>query len=111
MLYIGSGYNGVEWRLARTRDSEVIMKDRSKSTVEKPHQDDDVIKWKHFTRYWPFVLEIHRSPVNSPDEGQWRGALTFSLSCAWTHRWTNNGDAVDLRRHRAHHDVIAYLAM
>ena len=26
---------------------------------------DDVIKWKHFPRYWPFVREIHRSPVNS----------------------------------------------
>ena len=22
---------------------------------------DDVIKWKHFPRYWPFVQEIHRS--------------------------------------------------
>ena len=22
---------------------------------------DDVIKWKHFPRYWPFVWEIHRS--------------------------------------------------
>ena len=27
---------------------------------------DDVIKWKHFPRYWPFVWGIHRSPVNSP---------------------------------------------
>ena len=27
---------------------------------------DDVIKWKHLPRYWPFVREIHRSPVNSP---------------------------------------------
>ena len=27
---------------------------------------DDVIKWKHFPRYWPFVRGIHRSPVNSP---------------------------------------------
>ena len=26
---------------------------------------DDVIKWKHFPRYWPFVRGIHRSPVNS----------------------------------------------
>ena len=26
---------------------------------------DDVIKWKHFPRYWPFVQGIHRSPVNS----------------------------------------------
>ena len=27
---------------------------------------DDVIKWKHFPRYWPFVRGIHRSPVNFP---------------------------------------------
>ena len=31
---------------------------------------DDVIKWKHFPRYWPFVRGIHRSPVNSPNKGQ-----------------------------------------
>ena len=24
---------------------------------------DDVIKWKHFPRYWPYVRGIHRSPV------------------------------------------------
>ena len=44
-------------------------------------QHDDVIKWKHFPRYWPFVRGIHRSPVNSPHKGQWRGALMFSLIC------------------------------
>ena len=43
---------------------------------------DDVIKWKHFPRYWPFVRGIHRSPVNSPHKGQWRGALIFSLISA-----------------------------
>ena len=42
-------------------------------------QHDDVIKGKHFPRYWPFVQGIHRSPVNSPHKGQWRGALMFSL--------------------------------
>ena len=31
---------------------------------------DDLIKWKHFPREWPFVRGIHRSPVNSPHEGQ-----------------------------------------
>ena len=67
---------------------------------------DDVIKWKHFPRYWPFVWGIHRSPVNSPHKGQWRGALMFSLICAGTNIWANNGDAGDLRRHRAHNDVI-----
>ena len=38
---------------------------------------DDVIKWKHFPRYWPFLRRIHRSPVNSPHKGQWRGTLMF----------------------------------
>ena len=45
---------------------------------------DDVIKWKHFRRYWPFVRGIHRSPVNSPHKGQWHGALMLSLICTWT---------------------------
>ena len=67
---------------------------------------DDVIKWKHFPRYWPFVRGIHRSPVNCPHKGQWRGAFMFSLICVWINGWVNNGDAGDLRRYRAHHDVI-----
>ena len=66
---------------------------------------DDVIKWKHFPRYWPFVREIHRSPVNSPHKGQWRGALMFSLICVWINGWVNNREAGDLRRYRAHCDV------
>ena len=67
---------------------------------------DDVIKWKCVPRYWPFVRGIHRSPVNSPHKGQWRGALMFSLICTWTNDWVNNRDAGDLRRYRAHYDVI-----
>ena len=66
---------------------------------------DDAIKWKYFPRYWPFVRGIHRSPVNSPHKGQWRGALMFSLICAWIHGWINNRKAGDLKRHRAHYDV------
>ena len=66
---------------------------------------DDVIKWKHFPRYWPFVRRIHRSPVNSPHKGQWRGALMFSLIWTWINNWVNNLEAGDLRRHRAHCDV------
>ena len=51
---------------------------------------DDVIKWKHFPRDWPFVRGIHPSPMNSPHKGQWRGALIFSLICAWMNDWVNN---------------------
>ena len=67
---------------------------------------DDVIKWKHFPRNWPFVRGIHRSPVNSPHKGQWRGALVFCLICVWINDWVNNREAGDLRRYRAHYDVI-----
>ena len=66
---------------------------------------DDVIKWKHFPRNWPFVRGIHRSPVNSPHKGQWRGALMFSLICVWINDWVNNREAGNLRRYRAHYDV------
>ena len=71
---------------------------------------DDVNKWKHFPRNWPFVLGIHRSSVNSPHEGQWRGALMFSLICAWINGWVNNREAGDLRRHHAHYDVTVMYA-
>ena len=42
-----------------------------------PISHDDVIKWKYFPRHWPFVREIHRSPMDSPHKGQWRGDLMF----------------------------------
>ena len=44
---------------------------------------DDVIKWEHFPRYGPLWGEFtgHRCP------------------------WTNNQDAGDLIRHRAHYDI------
>ena len=70
---------------------------------------DDFIKWKHFSRYWPFVRGIHRSPVNSPHKGQWRRALMFSLICAGINGCVNNDEAGDLRRHRAHFDVAVML--
>ena len=47
------------------------------------------------------------SPVTAelPHKGQWRGALMFSLICAWINGWVNNGEAGDLRRHRADYYV------
>ena len=70
------------------------------------HQHDDVIKWKHFPRFWPFVRGIHRSTVTSPHKGQWRGALMFSLICVRIKGWVNNREVGDLRRYRVHCDVI-----
>ena len=68
---------------------------------------DDVIKWTHFPRNWPLVRGIHRTPVNSPHKGQWRGALMFSLFCVWINDWVNNREASDLRRYLVHYDVSA----
>ena len=66
---------------------------------------DDIIERKPFPRYWPFVPEIHQSPVHSPHKDQWCGALMFSLKCAWTNGYANNRDAGNFRCHCAHYDV------
>ena len=60
------------------------------SVTDNASNHDDVIKWKHFPRYWPFVWGIHRWPVNSPHEGQWHRALIFSSICTWTKGWVAN---------------------
>ena len=87
------------------RNSRIMWISRCHSFRGGRIAHDDVIKWKHFPRYWPFVWGIHRSPMNSPHKGQWRGALMFSLICAWMNNWVNNRKAGDLRRHHAHYAV------
>ena len=85
---------------------------KNKSTTlfaDQIHTHDDVIKWKHFPRYWPFVREIHRSPVNFPHKGQWRGALMFALIYVWIIGWVNNREAGDLRRNHTHYDVMVMI--
>ena len=47
------------------------------NTKTCPFAHDDVIKWKHFPRYWSFVRGIHRSAVNSPHKGQRRVPSMF----------------------------------
>ena len=71
--------------------------------------------WRHqmerIPRNWPFVRGIHRPSMNSPHKGQWCGALMLSLICAWLNGWVNIREAGDLRRHRAHYDVIVILIL
>ena len=66
---------------------------------------DDVIKWKHFPRYWPFVRGIHQWLVDFPHKVQWRRGLMFSLIYAWTYGWAINRNAGDFRRHRARYET------
>ena len=58
-----------------------------------------------FSALPPICARNSAVPGNSPHKGQWRGALMFSLICAWIYGWVNNREAGDLRRHRAHNDV------
>ena len=72
---------------------------------QKPAHDD-VIKWKHFPRYWPFVRGIHRSPVNSPQRPVTRSFDVFfdlhpnkRLSKHWWGWWFDT-PSCPLWRHR-----------
>ena len=98
------------WRYAYCRQfSKWMVNQRPPPHTHTLMPHDDVIKWNHFPRYWPFVRGIHRSPVNSPHKGQWRGALMFSLICARINGWVNNREAGGSRRHRAHYDITVML--
>ena len=69
----------------------------------------DVTWWRHQMVIFSALLALCAGnspvPVNSPHKGQWRGALVFSLICAWINGWVNNRETGDLRRNRGHYDV------
>ena len=116
------------WTDFQRRSDEVVIMTLKcvrvcKMLTLRYHVHDEVIKWKHFPRYWPFVRGIHRSPVNSHHKGQGLcagnspvtgefpsqrpGAQSFDafLICAWINDWVNNREAGDLRRYRVHYVV------
>ena len=59
--------------------------------------------WRHQMETFSALLALCAG--NSLHKGQWRGALIFSLICAWINAWVNNREAGDLRRYRAHYYV------
>ena len=67
---------------------------------------DDVIKWKHFRVTGPLCGEFTGPRwiphTKASDAELW----FFSLICAWINGWVSNRKAGDLRRYRAHYDVI-----
>ena len=71
--------------------------------------------WRHQMETFSALLVIcaGNSPVPSefPHKGQWHGALMFSLICVWINGWVSNREAGDLRRYRAHYDVIVMLSL
>ena len=45
------------------------------------HLHDDVMKWKHYPYYWPFVRVIHRLPLDSPHMGP---VQVMVMVCRWS---------------------------
>ena len=70
------------------------------------HTHDDVIKWKHFPRNWPFVRGIHRSRWIPCTKASNAELWCFRWSASEKNGWVNNREAGDLWRHRGHYDVI-----
>ena len=81
--------------------NDLPPKRRKAITLNQWH--DDVIKWRHFPRYWPFV------PVNSPHKASDAELWCFSLIWVWINGWVTNREAGDLRSHRARCDVIVMM--
>ena len=81
----------------------LLVRSHSNSYPVKLYHDD-VIKWKHFPRNWPFARGIHRSPVNSPHRPVTR-SLDVSLICARINGGVNNHGAGYLWRYQAHYNV------
>ena len=79
-------------RICLTQWRYLVLKDVAKSTCTnyniKIH--DDVIKWKHFPRYWPFVWGIHLSITftKASDAELWCfWCLNKRLNKQSRHRW------------------------
>ena len=87
----------------------VVLWETKISTKEDPGAEimkmSSIVNIFHVTG--PLWGGIHRLPVDSPHEGQWCSALTFSLICTWTKGWANNRDASDLWCHCTHYDITA----
>ena len=78
----------------------------SKFIKEMFHSMREPYQIEAFSALLAICAGIHRSLVNSPPKAQWRGALIFSLICAWMNGCVNNREAGDLRRYRPYYDVI-----
>ena len=77
------------------------------NTIEAKQWDhDDVIKWKHFRVTGHLCGEFTGPRWIPHTKTSDAGALMFILICARINGWVNNREAGDLRRHRAHYDVI-----
>ena len=79
----------------------MLVRDNMKHGNESPW-------WRHQMEIFSGLSTGHRwIPLTKASDAE----LWFFFICAWTNDWANNGDAGDLRRHRAHYDVTVVLCV
>ena len=64
--------------------SGMVMSTSHVWCITGPH--DDVIKWKHFPRYWPYVRDIHSHrwiPPTKASDAEFWWFLWSALEVAW----------------------------
>ena len=68
-------------RQSKTRQDQTRQGKTRRTQTRRHHlvleNHDDVIRWKHFLRYWPFVGGIHWPPVDSPHKGSVTRGFVF----------------------------------
>ena len=79
--------------------------------MQQSHQTPDCSWWRHQMETFSALLAICAG--NSPMIGEFptqrpvtRSFDVFFHLCVWINSWVNNREAGDLRRYRAHYDVI-----
>ena len=70
----------------------------NESAFMLPHIKHDDTIWKRFPHHYPFVKQIHRSPVDPPSKGPVMQGIDISLLLTRICCWTNNHVAGNLRR-------------
>ena len=63
----------------------------------------DVMKWKHFPRYWSFLC------VCGGGGGGGGGGIHWPPVDSQTNGWANNRDIGNFRRHSTHYDITVML--
>ena len=105
---------GITVRSSLNTDNFIHITHNRYATVH-PRKLVSVSWWRHqmetFSALLVICVGIHRSPVNSPHKGQWRGDLMFSLIGCLNKRLSKHRNTSDLRHHRAHYDVNVMVSL
>ena len=91
-------------------DDRLSIEYRSQNGHRNMWGHNNVIKWKHF-RVTGHLCREFTGQRWIPHTKVIDVELWFFFICVWINDWVNNREAGDVRRYRAHYDVIVIWAM